>query len=516
MLLSRDLEDSVNRMHDHDETRLDVIDVDASAGAARRPPRPGRAGRSPRRLRQVSLVVAAAIIVVGGFAAGGLLGGTTPSSPPSASPGEVACRPIRIDSPPSTFRLAASGDEVGVRGLPGDSEPRFDEPDPAWQVPWPDLALTASFGGELHLVLATAACVAEVEVEAAPAGAGEAPGPDDRLMLLRTTLDPASPELGFAIPDEGDWVLRIVVRYLDAADPGRLVEMYFRVLVGDATFVPPTDGPAPIVTPAASCGPTPATAADVEVTMTTTDSGAVPGVEAGVEPPAVTVGPGDRIEIAVTSLACATSWTIDARTRDTIETVEGVPNIFNDPGRAAQNRWRFMLPDSEPRVDLVVVLRFGPAVLVERLWRVTISRFEVPTAFVVAPDGRRAPASVGCGLNLQLASGYTASDSCDDIGYDGGGTPFDIAAFEALEVEVPGWTIVGWYGRCGLVTTADGPAVFESSGCELGGFAIEGSETPPPARFVLQPGSQVLELQVTATRDGDRFSVAYYLPVSAR
>jgi hypothetical protein len=270
------------------------------------------------------------------------------------------------------------------------------------------------------------------------------------------------------------------------------------------------------VTPAVPCGPAPTGSEDVVLALTTGGSDPVPGAELGDGLPVVAVGPGEAIEIAVATSACATGWTIDVRTADGIESVESVPDVAGDPARRAQNRWLFALPRAIDEADLVVVLRFGPSVVVERLWRLTDAPFEVPVAFVVADDGRRAEGYVGCGLTLELATGYTAADQCGSIGYDGGGERFEVQAFESLTLEVPGWAIVGWSGQCGQVSVADGPAIFESGGCELGSFSVDGPGTPPPARFVLQPGDQVLQLQVTATRDGDRFGVPYYLPVSVR
>ena len=511
-------EETVGRTNDRDEAALDVIDVDGPVvGKPAWRPVPG--GRPPRRLQRASLAAAAAVILVAGFAAGGLFSESAPSSLPVVPSAEAACRSIGTGSPSPAFRIAgAPGDEIGVRGLPGDASLPIGETDPAWQLPAAEQSLTVETPRDLRLILATAVCAAEIEIEVAPAEAGADPRPNDRRDLLRTTLDPARHEFAFASPGEGDWVLRIVIRYWAA--PGtdvRLSEAYFRVRVGDGPFATPTAVAAgPIVTPAASCGPIPEARGDVVLMLTTGGSDPVPGVEPGVAMPVVAVGLDEAIEITVADSACATSWTIDVRTADSIDPIEGVPNIFNDPARAAQNRWQFTLSGLVGEADLVVVARFGPALLVERLWRVTGAPFEVPPAFVVAADGRRAEGYVGCGLTLELATGYTAADQCGSIGYDGGGERFEVQAFESLTLEVPGWTIVGWSGQCGQVSVADGPAIFESGGCELGSFSVDGPGTPPPARFVLQPGDQVLQLQVTASRDGDRFGVPYYLPVSVR
>ncbi|HEX9550467.1 MAG TPA: hypothetical protein VF971_05180 [Candidatus Limnocylindrales bacterium] len=515
----------MGRTEGRDADDFDIEDVAMPGVEIGRPGRSGR--RSPNhRLRRASLAVAATVILAGAFAAGGLVGDPGPTSPPDQPPTGAACGTIGATSPSPAFRLAAAPDDaIGVRGLPGADQPRLGEGDPAWRLPNPEQSLTVAAARELRLILATGVCAAEIEIEAAPAVVGDDPDPGDRWSFLRTALDPASPEFAFLFPSEGDWGLRIVVRYWGAAGASeRLVETFFRVRVGDGPFAIATEPPAaPNVTPAVSCGPIPNAAADVVVTLTTGGgdpvAGLDPGADPGLELPGVAVDLGDPVEIAVEGSGCATSWTIDVRTGDTILSIEGVPNVSNDPGRAAQNRWQLLLPEVFDEALLVVVLRLGPSVLVERLWQVSSLPFEIPPAFVVAPDGRRADAHPGCGLAISLASGYAGVDDCGSIGYDGGGPRFLVDAFETLSVEIPGWTIVAWRGECGQLSVDDGTehtVQFEITGCELGGFDVSSSTGSPPVRFVLSPGDQVVRLQVSAVRDGDRFSLPYYLPVSAQ
>jgi hypothetical protein len=99
--------------------------------------------------------------------------------------------------------------------------------------------------------------------------------------------------------------------------------------------------------------------------LTTGGSEPVPGVESGVEMPVVAVGLGEAIVIAVADSACATSWTIDVRTRS-IDPVEA-SRTSSTTRRAAQNRWQFTFSGLVGEADLVVVARFGPSVVVERL-----------------------------------------------------------------------------------------------------------------------------------------------------
>jgi hypothetical protein len=108
------------------------------------------------------------------------------------------------------------------------------------------------------------------------------------------------------------------------------------------------------------------------------------------------------------------------------------------------------------------------------------------------------------------------ADECGSIGYDGGGERLEIDADEVLDLEVPGWTIVRWTGQCGQLTEVDGATVFDYRGSGLGGFGVDAIASAPPARFVVPPGDWVVMLLITATRDGDRFMVPYFLPVSAR
>jgi hypothetical protein len=497
-----------------DGEELDVIDVVSSVAGPRERRRSPGAGRSARRVRQASLGVAVVVILVGIFAAGGMFGGSAPTSPPLTDP---TCRAIAGNSPTPAFRLAgAPDDELGVRGLPGHPKPRLGGTGSPWQLPGPEVALTLEGRRDLHLILATGVCAAEVEIEVASAEAGDDPPPSERRAFLRTTVEPARDDFAFFFdPADGDWVLRIVVRYWDAVGEGsRLAEGYFRVRVGNGPFVTPRPSPAPVATPALPCGPTPPVPADVVVTLATGGTAPIPGVEPDVELPDVTVGLGDTIEVAVEGAPCATSWTIDARVGEALVAIERVPNPDNSPAIAAQNIWRFGLPGSTDEADLVVILRFGTAGVAERLWHLRSSAFEIPAALVVTADGRRMATTPGCGLTLELATGFTRREACALLGYVPG-ERFEIDAYEPLGVEIPGWTIVAWSGNCGFRIGEEGEA-FESATCGLGSFLPERNASPPPILFVVPPGDQVIQLWLSATRNGDRFSVPYFLRVNAR
>jgi len=521
----------LGRSSDPDEADLDIEDVEVVAAGGISNRRPVRAASRRPGTPAISLAIAAMAIAVVGLVAAGGLGGPSPTpttdsvlstpSPPStlrvgATP-NPGCRQLDAGASLPPFRLAAGPGDTGVRGLPGTPRPRFGTAYPDWHLPGPELALEAAPASDLRLVLATGVCAARVEVEAAPAELGNDPGLPDRQELLREFLDPVRDHVDFVAPSRGDWGLRIVVEYWSADSTGNArVEAFFRVRLGRGPFSSASGAPGPVVTPAVPCGPAPTRSEDIVLALTTGGSDPVPGVEPGDELPVVVVGPGEAIEIAVATSACATSWTIDVGTADSSTTIDGVPNPADDPASAAQNRWRFTLLALD-EADLVVSARFGPSVLVERRWRVTGAPFEVPAAFVVAADGRRAEAHPGCGLGLELANGFSMEDECGSIGYDGSGARFEVDAGEVVDLEVPGWTIVRWTGQCGQLTEVDGVNVFEYEGCGLGGFAVDVGASAPPARFLLPPGDRIVMLLITATTlDGDRFTVPYFLPVSAR
>lgn len=511
----------MGRTSDPDETGFDIVDVEVSAAGGISDRRPVRAARRRPGTPEISLGIAAvAIVVVGLAAAGGLSGPSpTPSIASGSSTANPGCRLLDSDAPLPAFRLAAGAGDTGVRGQPGAPNPRFGAAYPEWHLPGPELALEAAPATDLRLVLATGACAARVEIEAAPAELGDDPGLRDRQELLRAFLDPARYHVDFDAPTRGDWGLRIVVEYWSTSSTGNArVEAFFRVRVGRGPHASPSPDPRPVVTPAVPCGPAPASPADVVLTLTTAGSEPVPGAAAGGVAPVIPVGLGNPIEIGVEGDACATSWTVDVRWGDAIESVEGVPNIATDPRYAAQNRWRFTLAGPVGERDVVVVVRFGASLLVERTWRVDGLGFDPPAAFVVATDGRRVEAHPGCGVSIELANGYTGVDSCDSIGYEGGGERLVVGAFEPVGLEVPGWTIIEWSGQCGrVIGLEEGTASFDSPGCGLGGYSMAGTaSSPPPVRIVIRPGDHILQLWITAIRDGDRVSVPFYVPVTVR
>jgi hypothetical protein len=238
------------------------------------------------------------------------------------------------------------------------------------------------------------------------------------------------------------------------------------------------------------------------------------GAPVGSDPPVVSVGVGDPLEIAVVGDACATSWDIRLLLDERVDETEHQDNPLEDPAFAAQNRWRMRVVVAEYR--LVAELRFGSLELV-RHWLVAGNPFVVPDAMLFGTDGSRVFALPGCGTMLQLANGYSAGDNCGSIGYPAGLEALHVPAWSVVTFEIPGWSIDSWYGSCGRIDTDGGG--YESfnpvNGCYLGGYGVtDGAEPPGPARFLARPGDQVVQLYVSATRDGDTFQVPLFAVVT--
>jgi hypothetical protein len=475
--------------------------------------RPRMGGRRGWGIRSSSLAAVALGLLAVIVAVGGGLGEPAPSA--SLRAADSSCAPVDPARGVPAFRLAPVGDDAGSRGLPGavhgaGVEATFGD----WPVPDLEQSVDVTAREPLHLVLATGACLTAVHVEAWDASLDHVPAESNRQLVIDSRVSPGD---DVEIPglSSGDWALRVVAEYwTGSGGPAVATEWFFRVRVAEGSLASPTASIRPLIAPAVSCGPTPASSADVVITMAAPSVAPVAGLPFGADSPTVDVGLGDAVEIAVEGDACATSWTIERRTDAGIVPLDGVPNVDNDPRRAAQNRWRFTLPAGESVV--IATMRFGPSVIAERAWLVRVAAFSIPAAFLLAPDDRRVAAVAGCDLSLELANGYTAADSCGSLGYDGSGDSLVVAALQPIVFEIPGWTIVAWSGECGqIVAEADGTTTFVSGGCDLGGFDAGGASFPPDVRFVLRPGEHVVRLQVSATRNGDLINVPFYAMVTA-
>lgn len=486
-------------------------------GPVDRPSGSGPARRRPGGARSAGIAVAALVLLTAGVALGGVLDQPSPTTAP------FACVPVSTDSVPS-FALGVVGQDGRDDGRRG-----WGIPGAGWNVPGTWRSSTLASGSVLELRTKRGACVRYVTAEYADASLDREPRAAERRNLIDAAVEPASQNPGLGILPDGDWVLRAVASFeTGVSGSGGLViaEFYFRLQVGPGPLgspmpVPtPEPEPTPAVTPAVACGPAPSSGADVSLLLSASGTDAVVGVPEGGAPGVVSVDPGDEAEIAVEGAACATSWSFTISSvlgteRGEPDRIGELDNPTDDPRYAAQNRWRVSVPLGT--FDLVARLHLGPGVEVVRLWRLVGREFTVPEAVVFAGDGSRVLALPGCGITLQLANGYSAGDSCGSIGYPAGLEALHVPAWSVVTFEIPGWSIASWYGSCGRIDVdGSGLEYFNPvNGCFLGGYSVtDGAEPPGPARFLARPGEQVVQLYVTASRDGDTFQVPMFAVVT--
>lgn len=497
---------------------LPTFDADLDAAVVA----PAGTGLPRRRAgggRSAGIAVAAVALLTAGIAIGGVLNEPPPSvspaptetSPPAAA---FACVPVAYGSLPS-FSLGVAGLERTYSGRRGRTDRPGDEITPSWEISDEWRPSTLASGSALELRTRGDACISHVSVEYAEAGLGHPPRWYDLNVLIDAAVQPASPSPPIGTMPDGDWLIRAVA-HVESGDVV-LAEFYFRVQVGPGPFasptpVPtPTPEPTPAVTPAVACGPAPAAAEGIQVTVGAPGQAAVAGGADEADPPIANVGVGDLLDVAVVGDACATSWDIrlvpDESGREATDTQD---NPSNDPAFAAQNRWQLRVDVAYSR--LVAALRFGDLQVV-RYWRVVGQPYLAPGAIIVAADGRQVAVLPGCGTVVRLANGYQASDSCASIGFPTGLETLRVPAWSVVTIEVPGWTISSWSGSCGQVTS-DGAGLDyfnQVDGCYLGNYVVTGGATPPaPARFLARPGEQVVQLGLTVTRDGDTVEVQLY------
>jgi hypothetical protein len=503
------------------ETEMPVFDADAAFPGAR----PVRRSAGPRRGgtgRGVGVAVAALVLLTGGVVVGGMLEDPGPSPSPSlavsARPPE-ACVPLG-DSVPS-FSLGVTGEqgafpgEVGYTLRPGEV---FG--DRKWIVPDERPRQAVVSGSLLEIRTPSGACLRHL------AAAFLDPLAYDPLTsvakgLIDTDVEPPSPSLVLGRLPDGEWVVRVTAFFESdirgsAADVVR--ESYFRMRVGPGPFPTlrpsPTAEPTPAVVPDVACGPEPVSVDDVELLAVTSapDDADMAGAADGAEPPVVSIALGEPVEIQVSGDACATSWDIRVVNLENLATMDQdvQHNPAESPAYAAQNRWRLRVGVGD--FALVADLRFGADVAVHREWRLAGLGFVMPGAFLVDGDGSRVAVLPGCGLSFTLANGYSASDSCGSIGYPDGLEVLHVAAWSPVVLDIPGWTITSWNGTCGRVIEGVEGQGFETvNGCYLGNYTVAPGASPPaPVRFLARPGEQSVLLGITASRDGNTFSVVMY------
>jgi hypothetical protein len=390
-----------------------------------------------------------------------------------------------------------------------------------WRVPGGDgqgVRPIAS-GPQLELETAPGACIRYVVAEYADANLGHPRRAGERHPLTNAAVEPAATNPGLGQLPDGDWVVRAQA-YFETRMSGPqglvVVEYFFRVRVGTGPFATirpsPTPEPTPAVTPAVACGPAPTGAGEGELLLSAPGTAPIAGALELDGAPIVPIGPGEALELSVAGDGCAASWAIsllDATTSGP-STVISIENPTDDLAWAAQNRWQIDAPPGT--YDLVASLHFGPGVDLVRAWRVVAREFTVPEAFLIGGDGTRVAVLPGCGLSISLANGYSAIADCGSIGYPDGLEVLHVAAWSPVVLEIPGWTISSWSGTCGRAIEGVEGQDFETvNGCSLGNYSVAPGASPPaPVRFLARPGEQAVLLGITASRDGNTFSVVLY------
>jgi hypothetical protein len=135
----------------------------------------------------------------------------------------------------------------------------------------------------------------------------------------------------------------------------------------------------------------------------------------------------------------------------------------------------------------------------------------IPPHARVSGGGETATAVLGCGMSFELADGTNAVDDCAPVHPV---IPADraihVPAGTELTLSIPGWRLTGLTGE--LVSSAElieaeGFGVTFASLVDMDG----GSDTVTFA--APQAGDWTLKLGISATRDGDRYSVPYLVRV---
>jgi hypothetical protein len=481
--------------------------IDAEVPPVGRRPAPPRA----RGLRGAVLAVVVAVVGLGIF--GGTFSFGEPGPSPSGDP--AACRPVEPGAPIPELHLGIVGSTAAVAGEPTGAHPP--EPSPRWRLPDLDRAFAAEESDHLRLEPTLGACLREVVVEAGPAHPASPPLPAERAGIVEATFVTPVHEVAVESIPAGPWVVRALATWWTGdGGPDLRTEVFFRIHVGDAANLSgpatPTPEPAPLVTPAAGCGSFEGMAA---TTVVAAADGVEPvaGVEPEVGPSAIAIPAGAPLTIEIEGLACATSWAIELRSDDLVQSLDVQRNLEDDPGVAAQNRWTFVLSGGGV---LTATLGFGSDGVIARSWAVTVPPFVPPQATLVEVDGTTHRTSAGCAISVFLANSYALAGACDTV-------PDEVATLSlspgaVLAFDVPGWSLLSWHGACGAVVAGDLGASFQGAGCDLGGFTVTDGAAVPPARFLVPrvDAPTVLRFDATLSHAGDSVVAVYYIRIPAR
>ena len=492
-------------------------------------------GRDRRLRAQVGAVVAAGLLVVlvgiglgspppgpaGSGAPTAALSGR-PSAPASTSSTAgratspaattAGCLPILTGNPPPVRLSSTSDDRFPVAGEPGPTgsgEPAGSATLGGWTVPGLQRGILLPSGTSLVLDAERSACIESVSVAIADAGLADPGVASDELRVIRLARPADRVDLG-GLP-LGDWVVRIVVRFQAGFTGAPAVaprEAFFRVVSGDTVVL----APSPQVTPAVACGTDPVGGPDPGLVLVVDDGPAIPQqVELDQAEP-IAVNLGQAIEVRSTGDVCARGWSL--------EVVDGLGNAFlqesypnpvDSPFVAAQNRWtltQLLTGDS----TVTATIRFGRGRVAVGAWRLRMATDGLPPARAVASDGSTVAALPGCGQYWALPGGVTAFEPCEVQTIPASLETLAVKAGEVVRVELPDWTIAGWFARCGgPVATSTGKSEFATlDSCDLGEQTSAG-----PIAFVPWPGDRIVLVGITAERDGVTAYGNFYVRVVA-
>ncbi len=481
----------------------------------------GRVG-GERGTRRAAASIGALLVVA--LVAVGVLGRTSSdTSAPSRSAAPIdeatespiaaiqpSCDPVDPTGPVPRLRLGAADDEVGVRGLLGNTRsPGAVTSGRGWQVPGPELALDLASGADIRLILGTGDCLRDAVAEAAPADLGHVPTRTERrgVTVAYLVTPVRSIPLLIELPD-GDWVVRVVAQYDTGAgsgsDPDVSTEQYFRVRIGEGpwTEIPPT----PLVTPYVECAFF-VSQGGVGARLRVGSAEPVFGGQAREAAPAVELPLGEPVSIRLDGDGCAVAWDIeliDPATGALAGVLESVANPDGDGAVVAQNRWSIDVPLGDWFLHIRYhTSRDGP--WLDAWWRIHAASFAVPEIRVAV--GSAVVETAAYCPSIKLANGYETADLCSAADVRDIPTLL-IAADSAIAFRIDGWTIDSWFARCGpMVAGPSGEVPFEPDpDCWNVSGVGEGTLAAPP------PGEWAGEITISAhDAVGDRFSSPYYV-----
>jgi hypothetical protein len=485
-----------------------------------------------RRLRaQIAAIAGVGLLVVlGGLGLGGPPDEATgpdqsatarvgePTAPPSSSPsptsataGPVAACVVPLGGNLPSVRLRSSSEDQspvpGTAGPAPSGEPAGSPVPEAWTVPGLERGLLLPSGAFLVIDAERSACIVSVAMAVAAADATD-PG---SVAGVPRVVEPARPtdEVNLGGLPAGDWVVRVEVGFIasDGGGASLIRTAYFRVVSGDM----PVLAPSPQVTPAVACAPDPLGSGSPDLVLVVDDGPPVPQQNLKTAQP-VDVGLGQRIEVRALGDVCARGWSIEvADGLGNAFLQESYPNPVDNPFLAAQNRWvltQLLTGES----TLTATVGFGRDRQSSGTWRLRLETPALPAAHAEGPDGVGVPALPGCGEYWDLPGGMTAFEPCFVQTVPEGLETLRLEAGGVVRIGVDDWSVTSWFASCGELLSTNGvPAEFVTiDECVLGGRS-----SPAAIAFVPWPGNRLVNIGITAEREGVTAYGNYYIRVDA-